>query len=221
MKRITLEDVKKNKEVLTYIEIGNENLGVLGYTEHEFKHLEHVALTAAYILKELGYSERDIELAQIAGFLHDIGNVINRHDHGQSGALIAMRILAEMGMDPKEIAVIAAAIGNHEEEYGQPLNPVSAALIIADKSDVHRRRVRNPDFSTFDIHDRVNYAAKDTKVRVDKKERIITLIIEIDSAISKVMEYFEIFLSRMIMCRRAADFLGCQFELVINGVKLL
>ncbi|MDK2835578.1 MAG: uncharacterized protein PWP21_355 [Thermosediminibacterales bacterium] len=218
---VTLEDVKNNKEVATYLKLGNHNLGVMGFTEHSLRHAELVSNIARNILKKMNYPERECEMAAIAGYLHDIGNVISRYGHGQTGALLAWRILDKMGMPPEEVAIIASAIGNHEEQYGQAVNSVSAALILADKSDVHRTRVRNPDVATFDIHDRVNYAVEHSFVNVDEKQRAITLEITIDINICPVMEYFEIFLTRMMMCRRAAEFLKARFGLVINDAKLL
>ncbi|MBU5484504.1 HD domain-containing protein [Clostridium sp. MSJ-11] len=221
MKHITFEDIKKNKEFQTYIEKGDELLGVLGFTEHSFVHAGRVSYTAASILADLGYGERERELGKIAGYIHDIGNMINRIDHAQTGAILAFNILTRMEMPPEEIATIVSAIGNHDEGTGQPVNTVSAALILADKTDVRRSRVRNRDFATFDIHDRVNYAVEDAKVKVDSEKRIVLLEMKIDITISSLMEYFEIFLNRMMMCRKAADFLGAKFELVINGTKLL
>lgn len=219
--RILLEDVKKVPMVKAFIEIGNQHLGSLGFTEHSFRHAGLVASIAANILERLGYPQRDGELAAIAGYLHDLGNVITRYNHGQSGAYLAMQVLQELGMPWEEIALVIAAIGNHEEEYGQPVNNIAAALILADKSDVHRTRVRNPDVANFDIHDRVNYAAKHSFLRVEPGKRVITLELEIDTDISGVMEYFEIFLTRMVMCRRAAAALDSSFSLVINGTRLL
>jgi len=219
--KVTIDVIKKLPMVRSFIEFGNEHLGALGYTEHSFRHAGLVASISANILERLGYPRRDSELVAIAGYLHDIGNVIARHNHGQAGALLALQILRELEMPWHEIAMIIAAIGNHEEEYGQPVNHIAAALILADKSDVHRSRVRNPEVVDFDIHDRVNYAVKHSFLRVDAGRRIITLELEIDSAISGVMEYFEIFLTRMVMCRRAAAALDCAFSLVINGTKLL
>lgn len=196
-------------------------LGTIGFTEHGHRHATLVAQIARNILLRLNHPKRAAELAAIAGFLHDIGNVFGRHGHGETGALMSWSILRRLGMPPEEVAVVCAAIGNHEEEYGVPVNNVSAALILADKSDVHRSRVRNPEKSTFDIHDRVNYAANHSFVHVDGERKAITLQLSIDVEISPVMDYFEIFLTRMIMCRRAATFLGCGFELEINNVKLL
>lgn len=218
---VNLEMVKNNEEVRTYIEYGNIHLGALGFTEHSFRHATIVSNISSYILKQLNYSEREAELAAIAGFLHDIGNVVSRHDHGQTGAILAMKILKELGMDTKEISVVAAAIGNHEEEYGQAVNNIAAALILADKSDVHRGRVRNKEKATFDIHDRVNYAAEKSEVIVNKEHNAIELKLNINIEICPVMEYFEIFLTRMMMCRKAAAYLGTQFQLVINGSRLL
>ena len=218
---VTLEQVRSNAVVDAFIRKGNEHLGALGYTDHGYAHVTLVAERAYEILKKLGAPEREAELAAIAGYLHDIGNVINRVGHSQSGALMSLHLLRSMGMPAEEISVVAAAIGNHDEGSGHPINRVAAALILADKSHVHRSRVRNPDISTFDIHDRVNYAVEEASLKIDEKSMIITMDLVIDINICPVMEYFEIFLSRMVMCRRAADFLGCEFELIINGAKLL
>ncbi|MFH1369247.1 MAG: HD domain-containing protein [Elusimicrobiota bacterium] len=218
---LTLEDVKKNPVANSFIEAANEYLGAVGYTEHGFRHVSLVASVAHNTLSHLGHAAPLPELAGIAGYLHDIGNVVNRQDHGQSAALIAMRILNEMGATPEEIAMVISAIGNHEEEIGDPVNPVAAALILADKSDVHKTRVRNPKMIGADIHDRVNYAVERSFLNVDGNKKTIRLELTIDTKISQVMEYFEIFMSRMIMCRRAAKLLGCSFELVINERKLL
>lgn len=218
---VTLDVVKKDPEVEALIIKGNEHLGVIGYTEHSHRHLNLVSKISYNVLEHLGYEKRLAELAAIAGYLHDIGNAVSRHDHGQTGAILARSILMRLGMPPEEVVTIMGAIGNHEEEYGQAVNTVGAALILADKSDVHRSRVRNVDISTFDIHDRVNYAVKHSFLRVDAAKRKINLEITIDLGISTPMEYFEIFLTRMVMCRRAADFLGCHFGLVINDSRLL
>jgi len=218
---LTFNEIRNNPAIITYIRKANEYLGVLGYTEHGFRHTELVAVTARRILMELGYSAREAELAAIAGYLHDIGNIVERTHHYFIGALMAMNILKELGMEEKEIAEVAAAIGNHDERYGHPVNNISAAVILADKADVHRSRVRNRDFATFDIHDRVNYAAEESELELDPVNRVITLKLKIDTRISRVMEYFEIFLSRMIQCRRAADFLRARFALVINESQLL
>ncbi len=218
---ITLADIKKDPVIDTFIRKGNEYLGVMGYTEHGYRHLNLISSIARNVLEKLNYPKRQVELAAIAGYMHDIGNVISRYDHGQSGATIGYFVLSRMGMPPEEIATVISAIGNHEEEYGHPVNSVAAALILADKSDVHRSRVRNQDFATFDIHDRVNYAVEHSFLRVNGDKRTITMELTIDIDIVPIMEYFEIFLSRMILCRRAADYLSASFELEINGAKLL
>lgn len=218
---VTLEKIKNNEEINIFIVASNEHLEAMGVTEHSFRHLNLVCERAQNILRLLNYSEREIELAGIAGYMHDIGNVISRHDHGQSGAILAYTILDKMEMSWEEIAVIISAIGNHEEKYGHAVNNIAAALILADKSDVHRSRVRNKDIATFDIHDRVNYAVEESYLKIDAKRKVISMELTVDLEVSSIMEYFEIFLSRMIMCRRAADFLKCDFELVINGAKLL
>lgn len=221
MNNITFEDIRKNNEFHTYIQKGDELLSVLGFTEHSFVHAGRVANTAVNILSSLGYGEREVELGKIAGYIHDIGNMVNRIDHAQTGAVLAFNILTRMGMHPEEIATIVSSIGNHDEGTGKPVNIVSAALILADKCDVRRSRVRNTDFATFDIHDRVNYAVEHAQVKIDDEKRIILLEMKIDVEISSLMEYFEIFLNRMMMCRKAADFLNAKFELVMNGTKLL
>ncbi|KUO50635.1 MAG: phosphohydrolase [Desulfitibacter sp. BRH_c19] len=218
---ITLNQLKENKEIRTYIAQANEHLKAMGYTEHGFRHVDLVATTAGKILEELNYPKRDKELALMAGYLHDIGNVISRHDHGQSGALLSYSILDKLGMEPQEIALIISAIGNHEEQYGHAVNHVAASLILADKSDVHRSRVRNKDISTFDIHDRVNYGAEHSSLVINSEKKTITMVVNIDLTITTVMEYFEIFLTRMVMCRRAANFLKCDFGLIINESRLL
>ena len=221
MSRITLKDVKGDRLVRSYLDKADEHMSAIGYTEHGRRHAELVGKTAYEIISKLGYPERTGELAEIAGYLHDIGNVVGRYDHGQVSAMLAHDILLKLGMGPDEVASIVGAIGNHEEENSDPVNIVCAGLIIADKSDVHRSRVRNPNMISFDIHDRVNYAAKSSRLKVDKKRRIITLELNIDTKISQVMEYFEIFLSRMILSRRAAAFLKTKFSLIINKTRLL
>ncbi|HID87348.1 MAG TPA: HD domain-containing protein [Anaerolineae bacterium] len=217
---VTLEEVQRDPQVSAFLKAANEQLSRLGYTEHGERHASLTSRIAYNILQRLGYPERTCQLAAIAGYFHDIGNVIHRDAHAQASALIAMEILQRLGMDDGEIAVVMGAIGNHEEERGDPVSEVAAAVIIADKSDVHRSRVRATDTLSFDIHDRVNYAAQRSFVRVDAERKTITLEIDIDTRISQVMEYFEIFMDRMLMSRRAARFLGCQFELVINDVRL-
>ncbi len=217
---LTYDDIRKNEAVKVYIRAADESLKALGYTEHSTAHVSKVADDAARILKTMGYSEREVELARIAGHLHDIGNLVNREEHSQSGAVIAFRILDKMGMPPEEIAMIVTAIGNHDEGTGIPVNALSAALILADKSDVRRTRVRNSDKSTFDIHDRVNYSVESSSLSVNDEKTHITLELAIDTEISPVMDYFEIFIKRMVMCRKAAERLGLVFKLVINGQRL-
>ena len=218
---ITLQDIKKDSRVRTYIQKADESLIALGFTEHSFAHVGMVAKNSKYILETLGYSERDVELAQIAGYLHDIGNLINRIDHSQSGAVMAFRILDNLGMDPVEVAEIVTAIGNHDEGTGKPVSDLAAALILADKSDVRRSRVRNRDIAAFDIHDRVNYSVTKSRLEIDESKTSVRLNLHIETEYSSVMDYFEIFLNRMTMCRRAAERLGLKFELVINDQKLV
>jgi metal-dependent HD superfamily phosphatase/phosphodiesterase len=220
-KRVTLADISSDPHVVAYIEVADEYLGAIGYTEHGFRHANLVSHIAGNILRRLGFDDRTAELGEIAGFMHDLGNCISREFHGVSAALLAKGLLSGHDMDPREIAHVMNALGNHEEEFGTPANPIGAATIIADKADVHHTRVRNPEPSAFDIHDRVNYAAKRSVLRVDGETRTLALEIEIDTETSQVMEYFEIFLSRMQMCRSAARVLDAQFELVINGTRLL
>lgn len=221
MNRITLADVKEDRQVQAYLKLANQHLGVMGFTEHGFRHGELVAKEAKNILNHLDYPERTGELAAIAGYLHDIGNVIARYNHWQTSAVLVGEILTRMGMDFEEIGMVIGAIGNHDEHTGEAVNVVAAALIIADKGDVHRSRVRNRDFATFDIHDRVNYAVEKSRITVDAQEKTITLNLKIDTEICPLMEYFEIFLTRMIMSRRAAVALDCTFGLMINQTKLL
>jgi len=216
-----LQEIKADPLVRTMITKGNEHLGAMGYTDHGFLHISLVSGLSWEILLKLGYDERLAELAGIAGYMHDIGNVVNRNGHSQSGSMMAMEILRRRGMDPDEISIIGAAIGNHDEGSGHPVNPVAAALILADKSHVHRNRVRNPDIATFDIHDRVNYAVEYSLLNIDEEQKLISMDLAIETEICPVMEYFEIFLSRMLLCQRAANYLGCRFELIINGAKLL
>ena len=218
--KITFTDVKNNPSVQTYIQKADESLNALGYTEHSFAHVTKVAELASNILLTQGYSERDAELAKIAGYLHDIGNVINRVDHAQSGAVMAFRILDNMGSDPEDIATIITAIGNHDESTAFPVNAVAAALILADKTDVRYTRVRNQDFATYDIHDRVNYSVKESNLEIIKDSHI-ELILKIDTDMCPVMDYFEIFLGRMLLCRKAAEKLGLEFRLKINEQRLI
>ncbi|UCF78496.1 MAG: HD domain-containing protein [Candidatus Eiseniibacteriota bacterium] len=218
---VTLEQVKADPTVRAFIEKADEQLGVIGYTEHGDRHANLVSSIASNILKRLGRPDRMAELASIAGYLHDIGNVVNREYHAHSGAIIAFDVLKGLGMDIEEVAEVIAAIGNHHEEQGQSVSDISAAIILADKSDVHRTRVRGTGMIQLDIHDRVNFAAKNSFLRVLEKKKLISLEVTIDTKISQVMEYFEIFLSRMIVSRKAAGFLSCSFELIINGNKML
>lgn len=218
---ITFEDILKNEEIKAYIENGNKNLGEIGFTEHGFPHARRSANYAYNILKSLQFDERTCELAEIAGYMHDIGNVVNRVDHAQSGALMAFNILNRLGMPPDEVAQIAAAIGNHDEGTAAAVSPIAAALILSDKGDVRRTRVRDKETVSADIHDRVNYAVEHAATEIDPEHKTATLVISIDTDICPVMEYFEIFMSRMVLCRRAAKYLGLQFELIINDTRLL
>lgn len=221
MSIITFEDVKNNPDVTTYIKRADESLSALGYTEHSFAHVSLVAENAKYILETLSYSPREVELAQIAGYLHDIGNLVNRIDHAQSGAVMAFRILDRMGASSEDIATVVTAIGNHDESTAVPVNPVAAALILGDKTDVRRSRVRNIDKTTFDIHDRVNYSAKKALVKINEEHSLLKLKLTIDTKYSSVMDYFEIFLERMILCRKASEKLGLEFKLIINEQPLM
>ena len=218
---VTFEEIKHSEDIRTYIVKADESLKALGFTEHSFAHVGKVAATAAYILSTLGYPERETELAKIAGYLHDIGNLVNRTEHSQSGAIMAFRILYNMDMSADELSTIVTAIGNHDEGTGVAVNPVAAALILADKSDVRRSRVRNTDFTTFDIHDRVNYSVENADLSINDEKTEITLRLKIDTTISSVMDYFEIFIGRMKMCRNAAKRLGLKFRLYINEQSLL
>ena len=218
---MTYETIKSHPEVLALLERGNYNLGVMGFTDHSMVHCALVAERAAYILKMLGYSEREQELVKIAGCMHDIGNAINRKNHGEYGALLANDILKELGVPTVDRLAVVSAIGNHDESTGGPKDPVSAALILADKSDVRRNRVRTQDREKFDIHDRVNYAVTGHSLKVDPVERKISLNLQIDESICTMYEYFDIFLGRMMMCRSAAEMLGAKFRLRVNGGKVL
>lgn len=214
---MTYEQIRRDDAVKVYIAQADASLNALGFTEHSFAHVSKVAEIAGNILESLGYSERTIELAKIAGYLHDIGNVVNRVDHSQSGAVMAFRILDRMEFPPEEIAMIVTAIGNHDEGTGVPVNAVAAALIIADKSDVRRSRVRNKETISLDIHDRVNYSVTGSDLEIDRAGNCLILKLEVDTQVSSVMEYFEIFMKRMLMCRKAAEKLGLNFRLTING----
>ena len=219
--KITFKDIKNNEAIKTYIAQADVSLSALGFTEHSFAHVTHVAECADYILSTLGYSEQEIELAKIAAYLHDIGNLVNRIEHSQSGAVMAFRILDKLGMDPQDIATIVSAIGNHDEGTGIAANAISAALIIADKTDVRRSRVRNRDKSAFDIHDRVNYSVEKSWVDINEDKTKLTLTMTIDTQYGSVMDYFEIFMGRMIMCRKATEKLGLEFKIIINGQALI
>lgn len=217
---ITYDAVKKNDTINTYIKQADANLEALGFTEHSFAHVCKVAEVAGEILAELGYDEHMVELAKIAGYMHDIGNVVNRIDHAQSGAVMSFRILDKMGADDEDIAIIVAAIGNHDESTAYPINPVAAALILADKSDVRKSRVRRLVDISADIHDRVNYAVKRQILSINREQKKIVLSLEIDTDISEVMEYFEIFIGRMKLCKKAAEKLGLSFKLNINHQEM-
>jgi len=214
-------EIKGNEEINTYIRQADLSLSALGYTEHSFPHVTLVAEKAGYILETLGYPERTVELAKIAAYLHDIGNIVNRTDHSQSGAMMAFRILDHLGFDPTEIGMIISAIGNHDEGTGVPVSPIAAALILADKSDVRRNRVRNTDISSFDIHDRVNYSVTRAELKINEAHTLIKLKLSVDTHYSSVMDYFEIFMERMQLCRKAAEKLGLQFKLMINEQQLM
>lgn len=218
---MTYKDILNNKEVRAFIKKGNENLGILGYTDHSEAHCCKVAENAAMILKEFGFSERDIELAKIAAFMHDIGNAINRKHHAEYGALLANDILKETDLSLEERIIIVSAIANHDESTGGAIDGISAALIIADKSDVRRNRVRNKDLKSFDIHDRVNYAVTSDELKIDMEKKVISLNLQVDEQMCTMYEYFEIFLGRMMMCRRSAEMLGAKFKLTVNGSKVL
>lgn len=218
---ITFDNVRENEAIRAYITRADESLLAQGFTEHSFAHVTHVARMAAYLLETLGHSEHEVELARIAGYLHDIGNLVNRVEHSQSGAILAFSILDDMGMPAEDIATVTTAIGNHDEGTGVPVNAVSAALILADKSDVRRSRVRNSDISQFDIHDRVNYSVRKSELRINEDHTAVKLDLTIDTDYGSVMDYFEIFLDRMILCRKAAERLGLRFKLIINGQPLI
>ncbi|MGI5930881.1 HD domain-containing protein [Pseudoflavonifractor sp.] len=219
--KITYEDVKNSPEIRTYITQADASLIALGFTEHSFAHVTKCAVTASGLLRDLGYDDRQIELAKIAGFMHDIGNVVNRHDHAISGATMAFRILDKMGMEPADVAAVITAIGYHDDKTAFPVNAIAAALLLADKTDVRRSRVRNKDTISFDIHDRVNYAVEKSDLTLDTAARTVTLTLSINTEVCAVMDYFEIFLDRMLLCRKAAEFFGLTFKLDINGLTLL
>ena len=218
---MTYKEIRANEEVNALLDKGNKNLGLLGFTDHSQAHCIHVADTAGHILKKFGYDAHDIELAKIAGYMHDIGNCVNRTDHAQSGAIMAFRILDNMGASADDIATIITAIGNHDEGTAVPVNPITASLILADKTDVRASRVRNTDIKSFDIHDRVNYSVKRADLDISTEKKEIELKLQIDTGFCSVMDYFEIFLGRMILCRKAAEKLGLRFRLSVNGQILL
>lgn len=218
---ITFEEIKKQEDIKTYITLADRSLLALGFTEHSFAHVGRVSSGAEYILTTLGADTHTVELAKIAGYMHDIGNLVNRIDHSQSGAIMAFRILDRLDMPAEDVATIVTAIGNHDEGTGVAVNDVAAALILADKCDVRRSRVRNRDFSTFDMHDRVNYSVTSSKLTINDERTEIMLELEIDTSISPVMDYFEIFLNRMVMCRKAAEKLDLRFKLVINSQVII
>lgn len=215
------EEIKKNKEICAFLKKGNENLGVLGYTDHSQVHCVLVAERAGYILRKLGYKEKDIELVKIAGFMHDIGNAVNRSHHAEYGAILANELLKDTDMSLADRVTVVSAIGNHDESTGGATDFISAALIIADKTDVRRNRVRNKEMASFDIHDRVNYAVTEAKLKIDTEKNMITLNLQVDESICTMYEYFDIFLGRMMMCRKAAEILGMRFRLTANGSKVL
>lgn len=219
--KITFTDIKNSHEIHTYIKQADASLEVLDFTEHSFAHVTKCAEVAGNLLKDLGYSDHEVELAKIAAYMHDIGNVVNRADHAQTGAVMAFRILDKMGMEPEDTAAIITAIGHHDEKTAFPVNAIAAAVIIADKTDVRRSRVRNKATINTDIHDRVNYAVEKADLILNKEEKTLTLHLTIDTGISAVMDYFEIFMDRMLLCRKAADFFGLTFKLNMNGSALL
>ncbi len=218
---MTFEEIKRDPAIRAYIAQADVSLEALGFTEHSFAHVTRVAETAAYLLETMGYPARTVELAKIAGYLHDIGNIVNRIEHSQSGAVMAFRLLDKMDFPPEEIATIITAIGNHDEGTGVPVNDVAAALILADKSDVRRSRVRNRDIASFDIHDRVNYSVTQSELRISDDRTQVQLKLSIDTRFSSVMDYFEIFMQRMLMCRKAAEKMRLKFRLVINEQQIL
>jgi len=218
---MTFEQLKEDPAIRTYISQADESMKALGFTEHSFAHVTFVAQTAGYLLETLGYPSRTVELAKIAGYLHDIGNLVNRVDHSQSGALMAFRILDRMNFPAEEIAMITTAIGNHDEGTGVPVSELAAALILADKSDVRRSRVRDKNDIVYDVHDRVNYSVTKSKLAVNDQRSVVSLYLSVDTQFSPVIEFFEIFTNRMILCKKAADKLGLAFRLVINDQQMM
>ncbi len=218
---VTFEDIRNSPEIRSYIALADQSLSALGYTEHSFAHVGKCAQVASGLLTALGYPARTAELARVAGFMHDIGNLVNRTGHAQTGAVMAFRILDKLGMEPEEVAQVVTAIGHHDDDTACPVSPISAALLLADKTDVRRSRVRNKDMSSFDIHDRVNYAVEQADLSLDSEAHTLTLTLSINTQVSAVMDYFEIFLGRMLLCRKSAEFFGLTFKLNINGLTLL
>ena len=218
---VTFEMVRSSPEIRTYITQADASLTALGFTEHSFAHVTKCAEVAARILTQLGYTPKEVELARIAAYMHDIGNVVNRHDHALSGATMAFRILDKMGMEPPDVAAVITAIGHHDDSTAYPVNAIAAALILADKTDVRRSRVRNKEHQSFDIHDRVNYSVTKAELKINENKTLIKLKLHIDTRYGSVMDYFEIFLNRMVLCRKAADTLGLQFKLIINEQQLI
>ena len=218
---MTFQEIAQNETISAYIQRADESLVALGFTEHSFSHVIHVAQTVKYILQTLGYDEHTVEIAQIAGYLHDIGNLVNRVEHSQSGAVMAFQILNNLGFAAEDVATIVTAIGNHDEGTGVPVNAVAAALILADKADVRRSRVRNQDITKFDIHDRVNYSVTKAQLKINEDRTLVKLKLSVDTHFGSVMDYFEIFMQRMILCRKAAEKLGLQFKLIINEQQLI
>ena len=221
MKTIAFEEIKSSEEIKTYIRQADESLLAMGYTEHSFAHVMRCADLSSRWLLQLGYSEKEADLARIASYMHDIGNLVNRNDHALSGAMMSFEILTRMGMNPSDTASVVTAIGNHDEATAFPVSSIAAALILADKTDVRRSRVRNSDIRAFDIHDRVNYAVNKATTVLDIEKRTLTLTLDVDTQICDLMDYFEIFLDRMLLCRRAAEFFSIQFRLIINGQALM
>ncbi len=221
MKPISFDDIKNNEAIKLYIRQADASLLALGYTEHSFAHVMRCADLSSRWLLQLGYSEHEAELARIAGYMHDIGNLVNRSDHAQSGAIMAFNILSGLGMPAADVATVVTAIGNHDEGTAYPVNSIAAALILADKTDVRRSRVRNNETISFDIHDRVNYAVQKATTSLKPEEKLMRLSLEVDADTCSVMDYFEIFMQRMMLCRRAAEFFGIRFQLVINGQPLM
>lgn len=217
---MTFEEIKQNEAVRTYISQADNSLRALGYTEHSFAHVGRVAEMTGYILETLGHPQRMVELGKIAGYLHDIGNLVNRVDHSQSGAIMAFRLLDQWGFPPEEICMIVTAIGNHDEGTGVPVNELAAALILADKSDVRRSRVRTKEIADFDIHDRVNYSVTKSELKINEARTIVKLKLSVDTKFNPVLDYFAIFTNRMLLCRQAAETLGMQFKLIINEQQL-